>query len=50
VKIVRSQGHNAKWLLSEIGQGNELILEITPSYYSTWDYSNQHITKYKDSE
>jgi general stress protein 26 len=27
---------NAKWLLSEIENGNEVILEITPSYYSTW--------------
>ena len=27
---------NAKWLLSEIEKGNEVILEITPSYYSTW--------------
>lgn len=26
----------AKWLLSEIEKGNELILEIIPSYYSTW--------------
>jgi hypothetical protein len=27
---------NAKWLLSQIENGNEVILEITPSYYSTW--------------
>jgi general stress protein 26 len=27
---------NAKWLLTEIEKGNEVILEITPSYYSTW--------------
>jgi hypothetical protein len=27
---------NAKWLLSEIENGNEVILEITPKYYSTW--------------
>jgi general stress protein 26 len=27
---------NAKWLLTEIEMGNEVILEITPSYYSTW--------------
>jgi hypothetical protein len=26
---------NAKWLLTEIEKGNELILEITPNYYST---------------
>jgi general stress protein 26 len=29
----------AKWLLSETENGNEVILEISPSYYSTWDYS-----------
>jgi general stress protein 26 len=27
---------NAKWLLNEIENGNEVILEITPKYYSTW--------------
>ena len=27
---------NAKWLLTEIENGNEVLLEITPSYYSTW--------------
>jgi general stress protein 26 len=27
---------NAKWLLTEIEKGNEVILEITPRYYSTW--------------
>jgi general stress protein 26 len=27
---------NAKWLLSEIEKGNEVILEIIPKYYSTW--------------
>jgi general stress protein 26 len=27
---------NAKWLLTEIEKGNEVILQITPSYYSTW--------------
>ena len=26
----------AKWLLTETEKGNEVILEITPSYYSTW--------------
>jgi uncharacterized pyridoxamine 5'-phosphate oxidase family protein len=26
----------AKWLLTEIENGNEVILEITPNYYSTW--------------
>lgn len=28
----------SKWLLSETEKGNEVILEITPSYYSTWDF------------
>jgi hypothetical protein len=27
---------NAKWLLNQIESGNEVILEITPRYYSTW--------------
>ena len=27
---------NAKWLLTQIENGNEVILEIIPSYYSTW--------------
>ena len=37
MKRMRSLDHpSAKWLLSEIEKGNELILEITPSYYSTW--------------
>jgi general stress protein 26 len=37
MKRVGSLDHpNAKWLLSEIEKGNELILEITPIYYSTW--------------
>jgi hypothetical protein len=29
----------SKWLLIETEKGNEVILEITPSYYSTWDFS-----------
>jgi general stress protein 26 len=28
----------AKWVLDETKKGNMIILEITPSYYSTWDY------------
>ena len=37
MKRVGSLDHPiAKWLLSEIQKGNELILEIAPSYYSTW--------------
>jgi hypothetical protein len=26
----------AKWLLSEVEKGDEIILEITPRYFSTW--------------
>ena len=26
----------SKWLMSEVGKGNEIILEITPRYFSTW--------------
>jgi hypothetical protein len=29
----------AIWLLSETENGNEVVLEISPSYYSTWDYT-----------
>jgi nitroimidazol reductase NimA-like FMN-containing flavoprotein (pyridoxamine 5'-phosphate oxidase superfamily) len=29
----------SKWLLSETENGNEVVLEISPSYYSAWDYS-----------
>ena len=29
----------SKWLLSDAESGNEVVLEITPSYYSTWDYN-----------
>ena len=28
----------AKWVLEETKKGSLMILEITPSYYSTWDY------------
>ena len=28
----------ATWVLDETKNGNLIILEITPSYYSTWDY------------
>ena len=27
----------SKWLFSEMEKGDEVILEITASYYSTWD-------------
>ena len=29
----------AKCVLGETKNGNLIILEITPNYYSTWDYS-----------
>jgi general stress protein 26 len=28
-----------QWVLNETKKGDAIILEITPSYYSTWDYS-----------
>lgn len=41
--LMRSIGNlehpTSRWLLDEIEKGNEVILEITPNYYSTWDYS-----------
>jgi len=37
MKSIGSLDHPiAKWLLTEIENGNEVILEITPNYYSTW--------------
>jgi nitroimidazol reductase NimA-like FMN-containing flavoprotein (pyridoxamine 5'-phosphate oxidase superfamily) len=33
----------ARWLLDEIEKGTEVILEITPSYYSTWDYGKSNL-------
>ena len=32
-----------KWVLSETKKGNNIILEITPSYYSTWDYGKAQV-------
>lgn len=29
----------SKRALSEVERGNEVILEIAPSYYSAWDFS-----------
>jgi uncharacterized pyridoxamine 5'-phosphate oxidase family protein len=29
----------ARWILNETEKGKRITLEITPSYYSTWDYS-----------
>lgn len=41
--LMRSLGSlehpTSKWLLSEIEKGNEVVLEVSPLYYSTWDYS-----------
>lgn len=28
-----------RWILSEIRQGNEAVLEITPKYYSAWSFA-----------
>jgi hypothetical protein len=28
----------SKCLLGEIEKGNEVVLEVIPSYFSTWDY------------
>jgi nitroimidazol reductase NimA-like FMN-containing flavoprotein (pyridoxamine 5'-phosphate oxidase superfamily) len=40
--LLRSVGSlelpTAKWLLNEIEEGRGVMLEITPNYYSTWDY------------
>ena len=37
MKSIGSLDHPvAKWLLTQIENGNEVILEITPTYYSTW--------------
>jgi hypothetical protein len=29
----------ARSLMSSVKNGDSVILEVTPSYYSTWDYS-----------
>ena len=40
--LMRSLGSlehpTSKWLLDEIEKGDEVVLEISPLYYSTWDY------------
>jgi nitroimidazol reductase NimA-like FMN-containing flavoprotein (pyridoxamine 5'-phosphate oxidase superfamily) len=40
--LMRSLGSlehpTSKWLLGEIEKGNEIVLEISPRYYSTWNY------------
>jgi nitroimidazol reductase NimA-like FMN-containing flavoprotein (pyridoxamine 5'-phosphate oxidase superfamily) len=33
----------ARWLLNETEKGKRVILEITPSYYSTWDYGKSDL-------
>ena len=33
----------SKFLMDAVKAGNSVILEITPSYYSTWDYSKMKI-------
>jgi hypothetical protein len=30
-------------VLDEIGKGNEVVLKISPMYYSTWDYGKRYI-------
>lgn len=40
IKYTGSLDNNvAKFLMDAVKSGNSVILEITPSYYSTWDYS-----------
>ena len=29
----------AKWIINEIRQGNEAVLEINPKFYSTWSFA-----------
>ena len=40
--LMRSLGSlehpTSKWLLGEIEKGNEIVVEISPRYYSTWNY------------
>lgn len=40
--LMRSLGSlehpTSKWLLGEIEKGNDVVLEVSPLYYSTWDY------------
>jgi hypothetical protein len=46
LKSVGSLDHPiAKWTLAEIEKGNNLILEITPNYFSTWRNAISHILK-----
>jgi len=34
----------AKLLLENVKNGNSVLLEIKPKYYSTWDYSRNNWT------
>jgi uncharacterized pyridoxamine 5'-phosphate oxidase family protein len=46
LKSVGSLDHPiAKWTLAEIEKGNNIILEITPNYFSTWRNAISHILK-----
>jgi hypothetical protein len=36
-----SDDPTAKGLLDEVKRGAAVVLEISPIYYSTWDYSKQ---------
>ncbi|HEX6377593.1 MAG TPA: pyridoxamine 5'-phosphate oxidase family protein [Nitrososphaeraceae archaeon] len=43
VKYLGSIDHPmAKLLLENVKNGNSVLLEITPKYYSTWDYSRNN--------
>jgi hypothetical protein len=47
VKYLGSLAHPmATSLIGSIKDGDSVILEITPSYYSTWDYSEKKRQKY----
>jgi hypothetical protein len=37
--VGRLENPRSKWQLSETEKGEQVILELTPSYYSTWDLS-----------
>jgi general stress protein 26 len=45
IRYLRSLEHPmAKALMSSVKNGDSVILEISPSYYSTWDYSKRNWT------
>jgi hypothetical protein len=42
VRYLGSLEHQmAKALMSSVKNGDSVILEVSPSYYSTWDYSKR---------